>query len=117
MSTNIIKLAKCHSKYQKLVESILYKPPSNTVKALEWRKSHEDTARICCINEKVAAHCDSYGVVTTGIHVCMHKPWLVTSPDGIVQDPSETLDRQHSLLEIKCPYIRSWVVQTRNCMY
>ena len=71
------------------MESILYRPPPSTVKGLEWGKSHEDTARICYINEKVAAHGDSYRVVTTGIHVCMHKPWLATSLDIIVQDPSE----------------------------
>ena len=74
------------------------------MKALEWGKSHEDTARSCYINEKVAAHGNSYKVVTTGIHVCMQKPWLAASPDGLVEDPSETPDRRHGLLEIKCPY-------------
>ena len=60
--------------------------------------------RSCYINEKVATHGDSYRVVTTGIHVCMHKPWLAALPDGLVEDPLEPPDRQHGLLEIKCPY-------------
>ena len=44
----------------------------------------------------------------------MHaKPWIATSPDGIVQDPSETLDRQHVLLEMKCPYLaRKYKLET-----
>ena len=103
-SSSFGRVAKRRSKYEKLVESMLYKPPPSTVKALEWGRSHEDIARSCYVNEKVATHGDSYRVVTTGIHVCMHKPWLAASPDGLVEDPSEPPDRQHGLLEIKCPY-------------
>ena len=104
-SSSFGRVAKRRSKYEKLVESMLYKPPPSTVKALEWGRSHEDIARSCYVNEKVATHGDSYRVVTTGIHVCMHKPWLAASPDGLVEDPSEQPDRQHGLLEIKCPYL------------
>ena len=34
----------------------------------------------------------------------MHKPWLAASPDDLVEYPSEPPDRQHGLVEIKCPY-------------
>ena len=52
----------------------------------------------------MTTHGNSYKVVTTGIHVCVTKPWLATSPDGVIEDPSEPPDRCYSLLEIKCPY-------------
>ena len=103
-SSNFGRVAKRNSKYEKLVESILYKPPPSILKALEWRKSHEDTARSYYINEKMTIHDNSYKVVTTGIHVCMNKPWLAASPDGLVEDPSEPPERHHGLLEIKYPY-------------
>ena len=86
------------------MESILYKPPPSTLKALEWGKSHEDTARSCYINEKMTVHVYSYKVITTGIHVCINKPWLAASPDGLVEDPSEPPEQCHGLLEIKYPY-------------
>ena len=35
-SSNFGRVAKCNSKYKKLVESILYKPPPSTLNALEW---------------------------------------------------------------------------------
>ena len=104
MSSNFGRVAKRNSKYEKLVESILYKLPPSTLKALECGNSHEDAARSCYIKEKMTAHGNSYKVVITGIHVCVSKPWLAASPDGLVEDPSEPPKQHHSLLEIKCFY-------------
>ena len=89
MSSNFGRVAKRNTKYENLVESILCKPPLSTLKALESGKSHEDTARSCYINEKMITHGNSYKVVTTGIHICVSKPWLAASPGGLVEDPSE----------------------------
>ena len=44
-------------------------------------------------------HGNSYKVVTTGLHICVKKPWLAESPDGLVEDPSELPGRHHGLLE------------------
>ena len=55
-SSNFGRVAKRRSKYEKLVENILYKPPPSTLTALEWGKSHEDIARRCYINEKTGTH-------------------------------------------------------------
>ena len=108
-------VAKRNSKYEKLVGSILYKPPPSTLKASEWGKSHEDTARSCHINEKMTAHGNSYKVVITGIHVCMNKPWLAASPDGLVEDPSKPPEQRHDLLEIKCPYSARMLKPSAAC--
>ena len=80
---------KHNTKYEKLVESILYKPPLSTLKALESGKSHENKARSCYINEKMMTHSNSYKVVTTYIHICVSKPWLAAFPGSLVEDPSE----------------------------
>ena len=37
----------------------------------------------------MTAHGNLYKVVTTFIHVCVSKPWLAASPDGLVEDLSE----------------------------
>ena len=100
-SSNFVRVAKCNSKYEKLVESILSKSPPSIIKASEWGKSHEDTARSCYINEKMTTHGNSYKVVTTGLHICVRKS---ASPDGLVEDPSEKSNQHQNLLEIKCPY-------------
>ena len=78
-------------------------------------KSHEDTARSCYINEKMTVHGNSYKVVTTGIHVCMNKPWLAASPDGLVEDLSEPPEQRHSLLEIKCSYSARMLKPSAAC--
>jgi len=39
-----------------------------------------------------------------GIHTSSEHPLLAASPDGLVEDPTETRDRQHGILGIKCPY-------------
>ena len=63
----------------------MYKLPPSTFKALEWGKSHEDTAWCCIINKKLATHGNSCKVVTTGIHVYVGKSWLAGSHDGLVE--------------------------------
>ena len=67
------------------------------------------------MNEKMTTHGNSYKVVTTGIHVCVTKPWLAASPDGLVEDPFEPPDRRHGLLEIKCPYSARMLKPSAAC--
>jgi len=38
-------IIKLQLKFEKLVETIHYKPPPGAVAASEWGRSHEDTAR------------------------------------------------------------------------
>ena len=42
----------------------------------------------------------SYKVSKTGIHISTTDPWLVASPDGVVEDPTQAEGRQFGLLEI-----------------
>jgi len=44
-ASNFGSIVKRQSKFEKLVETIHYKPPPGAVAALEWGRSHEDTAR------------------------------------------------------------------------
>ena len=98
MSFNVI-VAKQNSKYEKLEESILYKPPPSTLRILKWEKFHEDTAKSYYINEKMTTHGNFSKVVTIGIYVCVIKSWLATYvPDDLVEDPSESPDQRHGLL-------------------
>ena len=63
----------------------------------------------------MTAHGNSYKVVTTGIHVCVRKPWLAASPDGLVEDPSEPPDQHQGLLEIKYPYTARMLKPSAAC--
>ena len=103
-ASSFATVVKRRSKYEKLVESILYKPPRNTISALEWGRNHEETARTAYISAKTKGIAVPYQVLCTGIHISSEHPWLAASPDGLVKDPTETRDRQHGILEIKCPY-------------
>jgi len=40
----------------------------------------------------------------TGIHINTTHPWLAASPDGAVEDPTQTETRRYGLLGIKFPY-------------
>ena len=90
--------------FEKLAETLLYKPPPCTVSTLEWEKSHEEVARQCYLQQKILQHGPSYKVCKTGIHISTVNPWLAASPDGIVEDPSQVEGRCNGILEIKCPY-------------
>jgi len=79
-----------------------YKPPPGAVAALEWGRSHEDTAREVYANSNTCG--ETYQVERTGIHISVEHPWLAASPDGLVDDPSEEVGRKQGILEIKCPY-------------
>jgi len=95
-------IIKRQSKFKKLVETIHYKPPPGVVAALEWGRSHEDTARTAYISNNTSG--GTYQVDRTGIHICIKHPWLAASPDGLVEDPSELEGRTQGILEIKCLY-------------
>ena len=69
----------------------------------------------CYINEKMITHGNSYKVVTTGIHICVSKPWLAASPDGLVEDSCKPPEWHHSLLEIKCPYSARMLKPSAAC--
>ena len=92
-------VVKRHKNFNVLVESILHKPPPDSVAALEWGRSHESN---CTSPPKHIG--ESYQVTRSGIHISIEHPWLVASPDGHVVDPSESVERQYGILEIKCPY-------------
>jgi len=94
-------IIKCQSKFEKLVETIHYKPPPGAVAALDWGRSHEDTAREAYIRSNTSG--ETYQVNRTGIHICTQHPWLAASPDGLVKDSSEIEGRKQGILEIKCP--------------
>ena len=95
---------KRRKNFEKLVETILYKPPPGTVPALEWGRSHEDIARQWYMNHKTTQFGSSYKVSKTGIHISTVDPWLAASPDGVVEDPTQAEGRRNGILEIKCPY-------------
>ena len=63
----------------------------------------------------MTVHGNSYKVVTTGIHVCMNKPWLAASPDGLVEHLSEPPEQRHGLLEIKCSYSARMLKPSAAC--
>ena len=84
------------------METIHYKRPPGAVAALDWGRSHEDTAREAYMNSNTGG--DTYHIDRTGIHICTEHPWLAASPDGLVEDPSEVEGRNQGILEIKCPY-------------
>ena len=79
--------------FEKLAETILYKPPPGTVPALEWGKSHEEVARQWYIHQKTTQYGPSYKVSKTGIHISTTNPWLAASPDGVVEDPTQVEGR------------------------
>ena len=103
-ASNFGLVAKRREMFEKLVESILYKPPPSSAAAIEWGTSYEDKARDTYINEKQTQHGDSYQVSQTGIFINTEQPWLAATPDGVVHDPSESASCHNGLLEIKCPY-------------
>ena len=40
-----------------------------------------------------------------GLFVDPSIPWLAGSPDGIVTDPTQSIDKQKGCLEVKCPIL------------
>ena len=108
-------VVKHRSKFEKLVESILYRPPRNTISALEWGRNHEEAARTAYISVKAKETPLPYHVLRTGIHISSKLPWLAASPDSLVEDPTETSGRQHGILEIKCPYSARTVTPETAC--
>ena len=95
---------KRRKNFEKLVETILYKPPPGTVPVLEWGRSHEEVARQWYIAQKTKLFGPTYQVSRTGMHISTTDPWLAASPDGIIVDSTQAVGRQNGILEIKCPY-------------
>ena len=95
---------KASQTFEKLVETILYKPPPGTVPALEWGQSHEEVARQWYIAQKTKLFGPTYQVSRTRIHISTTDPCLAASPDGIIVDSTQAEGRQNDILEIKCPY-------------
>ena len=71
---------------------MLYKPPPDSVAAIEWGRTHEDIARQLYIT-KTHQCGESYQVTRSGIHISIEYPWLAASPNGHVVDPSESVER------------------------
>ena len=114
-ASSFATVVKRRSKFEKLVEPILYRPPRNTIAALEWGKNHEEAARTAYISVKVKETSLPYHVLCTGIHISSKHSWLAVSPDGLVDDSTETSDRQHGILEIKCPYSARTMTPENAC--
>ena len=68
-ASSFATVVKRRSKFEKLVESILYRPPRNTISALEWGRNHEEAARTAYISVKAKGTSLPYHVLHTGIHI------------------------------------------------
>lgn len=92
-----------------LVKDMLW----NTFKgnqATRWGSEHEDIARDAYV-AKMQADIDagvgpytSIRVEETGLHVNPERPWLGSSPDGVVHVTTRDGGAHKFLLEIKCPF-------------
>ena len=100
-------VAKHKQTFDKLVETVLYRPPPSSAAAIECGTSHESNAREIYIYEKRSKYDESYEVSKTGLFINIEQPWLTATPDGIAEDPSEpTTTHCNGLLEIKYPYMQ-----------
>lgn len=80
-----------------------------------WGSEHEDVARdayVQYMQSQIKAGASPYTsiwVEETGLHVNPARPWMGSSPDGIVHVTTRDGGSHKFLLEIKCPY--------RKCYY
>jgi len=88
-ASSFATIVKRKSKFEKLV---VYKPPHSTISALEWGRNHEE-ARTVYVSVKSKEISLPYFVLHMGIHISSKHPWLAASPDGLVEDPTETGNR------------------------
>ena len=70
-------ISKHKQKFDKLVETVLYRPPPSSAAAIEWGTSHESNARENYINEKKSKYGESYEVSKTGLFINIEQPWLI----------------------------------------
>ena len=61
-ASNFGLVAKRKQKFDKLVETILYRPPPSSAAAIEWGTSHESNAREKYIYEKRSKYDESFKV-------------------------------------------------------
>lgn len=80
--------------------------------ATKWGSDHEDVARdayVKYMQDAISAGTSVYTslrVEETGLHVNSSRPWLGSSPDGVVHVTTRDGGSHRFLLEIKCPYSR-----------
>ena len=72
-----------------------------TTPAMRYSISNESIARDQYL-QHLQVTSPTATVTQTGLHISRSQPWLATSLDGLVFDPSHS--DPHSLVEIKCPY-------------
>lgn len=78
--------------------------------ATRWGNEHEDIARDAYVIRMQAdilngtSEYISLRVEETGLHINPDRPWLGSSPDGVVQVTTWDGNTHKFLLEIKCPY-------------
>lgn len=78
--------------------------------ATRWGSEHEDVARdayLAHVRADIAAGKGDYAsieVEETGLHINPDRPWLGSSPDGVVHVTKRDGTKESFLLEIKCPY-------------
>lgn len=82
--------------------------------ATRWGSEHEDVARdayIAQVRDEIAAGTSPYTsirVEETGLYVNPLRPWLGSSPDGIVHVTTKDGGKHKFLLEIKCPFRKAF---------
>lgn len=82
------------------VNSVIRETNLSNVPSVRYGNNMESTA-IKKYKEKMHSLGHQVDVYPSGLIVSLKKPWLGTSPDGIVYDPSP--DPPYGLLEVKCP--------------
>lgn len=104
------------NKYQSpngLLKNMLWNTFKGNV-ATRWGSDHEDVARdayIAQIQSEIQAGTSPYTsirVEETGLFVNPSRPWLGSSPDGVVHVTTTDGKSHRFLLEIKCPFKKSF---------
>lgn len=78
--------------------------------ATRWGNNHEDIARdayVAQVQHEIATGASKYTsirVEETGLAVNPERPWLGSSPDGVVHVTTANGESHQFLLEIKCPF-------------
>ena len=108
-----IKQLKTETAPDNLVLRILGVKRVSVTTAMQWGIDHEDLAiQLYTDYQHRQGHSGLY-VCTTGLFVSSAYPFLGTSPDGAVYDP--TSSSPYGFLEVKCPYTQRQLTPVQAC--